>query len=120
MKAFTSKPLELPLEQEQLARTDLVFYGVDHSGPSYEARIFLDNPEADAKTAPEPEQGYVGSFTVFGHSGCFGEGDHCHPVRPTTDQYDRRPPHPLVPFTRYIRVDGALGAIKKKKTRVTV
>ena len=35
MTTITSEPLELPeLEDvEELSRADLVFYGVDHSGP---------------------------------------------------------------------------------------
>src|SRR5262245_49035451 len=59
------------------SRADLVFYGVDHSGPSYEAWIFLNNPEATLDTPAEPAQGYAGRFTVFGHGGCYGEAGHC-------------------------------------------
>ena len=46
-------PLELPeLEDvDDLSRADLVFYGVDHSGPSYEARVFINNPAAAATRA---------------------------------------------------------------------
>ena len=68
MKTFVSKPLELPRDREAITRADLVFYDVDHSGPSYRARVFLDNPSANPDTPLEPESGYVGSFTVFGHA----------------------------------------------------
>src|SRR6185436_18305022 len=71
----TTQPLELPELEDvgELSRADLVFYGVDHAGPSYEARVFINNPNADADTERVDEQGYAGSFSVFGHNGCFGD-----------------------------------------------
>lgn len=120
MKKFTSKPLELPAEMEGVSRADLVFYGVDHSGPSYEARVFIENPDASPNTPLEPEEGYVGSYTVFGHAGCFGDEGHCHPEQRFSDEFDRRPPHPLAPFTRQLTVTDALKQVKRKKVRVTV
>jgi hypothetical protein len=45
----------------------LVFEGVDQAGPSFEARVFLNNPEADASTPLTPEAGYAGAFHVFGY-----------------------------------------------------
>lgn len=120
MKPFTSKPLELPRDKEAITRADLVFYHVDHSGPSYRAHVFLDNPGADAETPLEPEEGYAGSFTVFGHAGCFGEEGHCHPIWPTTDEFDRRPEHPLVPFIREVEITEALKRFTKAKAKVTV
>jgi hypothetical protein len=98
---ITSDPLELPeLEDvEELSRADLVFYGVDHSGPSYEARVFVNNPNADAATERLLEHGYAGSFSVFGHNGCFGDAGHCLPDQRTRDEFDVRAPHPLRPLT---------------------
>ena len=64
MRRFRSQPLDLAVDREDITRADLVFYGVDHSGPSYEARIFLDNPRASADTRRDIEKGYAGSFTV--------------------------------------------------------
>src|SRR5659263_568900 len=37
----------------------------DHGGPSYEARVFFDTPDATADTPLERAAGYVGSFTVL-------------------------------------------------------
>jgi len=108
MKPFVSKPLEIPANLELASRVDLIFYEVDHSGPSYEARVFVDKPRASAQTALEAEAGFVGSFTIFGHAGCYGEAGHCHPSWPSTDEFDRRPPHPLAPFTRQITATEAL------------
>ena len=85
---------------EAFSRADLIFYGVDHSGPSYEARVFLNNPERASRDTPrDPAAGYAGSFTVFGHGGCFGDDGHCD-VPSGPDAFDLRPPHPLTPYTR--------------------
>lgn len=114
MKPFASNPLELPKGRERISRADLVFYEVEHSGPSYVANVFLDNPEADLDTPLVLESGYVGAFTVFGHGGCFGGDGHCHPERPTTDEFDRRGQHPLQPFVRTVEVTDALKSFSKK------
>lgn len=101
MTAITSDPLELPeLEDvEELSRADLVFYGVDHSGPSYEARVFVNNPDANADTERVLDHGYAGSYTVFGHNGCYGDEGHCLPDQRHRDAFDVRAPHPLAPLT---------------------
>jgi hypothetical protein len=120
VKRFQSQPLDLPVERGRIARADLVFYGVDHSGPTYEARIFLDNPGATEKTPRDVKKGYAGSFTVFGHGGCFGAEDHCAPKDRYVDEFDRRPPHPLTPLTIAVTVTEALAQVKKRKARVNV
>jgi hypothetical protein len=38
---FTSDHLELPAAEHPFRRADLIFYGLDHSGPSYEAQVFM-------------------------------------------------------------------------------
>jgi hypothetical protein len=48
-------------------RAEVVFAGVDQAGPSFEARVFLNNPDADESTAQTPETGYAGSFHVYGY-----------------------------------------------------
>jgi hypothetical protein len=55
---FISEPLELPEHDPKadFVRAELQFEGVDHSGLSYEARVFLNRPDADAETAPEPAE----------------------------------------------------------------
>ena len=44
--------LELPAgdARPELARADLTFYGLDHSGPSYQVRVFFNNPNAGPDT----------------------------------------------------------------------
>jgi hypothetical protein len=98
--------IELPPGTAQMTRADLTFYGLDHSGPSYEARVFLDLPSAD-ETTPLDDPHLAGSFAVFGHGGCFGEDGHCD-VRPAVTTFDRRPPHQLVPAVRVLTCTDAI------------
>jgi tyrosinase len=120
----SSHTLELPAleEVEELSRADLVFYGVDHSGPSFEARIFINNPNADADTECEADKGFAGRFTVFGHNGCFGDDGHCLPDQRTTDEFDVRAPHPLRGLTKtVIATDAIKRALVEPETQeVTV
>ena len=106
---FTSKAVELP-EREAGAdfyRADLAFYGVDHSGSSYEARVFLNHPGANVST-PRDHPSYAGSFHVFGHGGCFGDKGHCDIPEDEPDPFDLRPPHQLTPATKTVIVTEAL------------
>jgi hypothetical protein len=52
---------------ERLRRADIEVSGLDHGGPSYELRIFLDNVDADAATDPTQDNGYAGSIYVYGY-----------------------------------------------------
>jgi hypothetical protein len=102
--------LELPPAEEhgEIDRADLTFYGLDHSGPSYEALIFFNNPAASADTpTDDAEAGYVTRFAVFGHGGCFGEEGHCEVLAPVS-VFDRNHPHQLEPATRIVTVTEAV------------
>ncbi len=120
MTRFRSRPLDLAADREEITRADLVFYGVDHAGPSYEARVFLDNPKADADTPRERDSGYAGSFAVFGHGGCFGDEGHCAPDDRFEDEFDLRAEHPLTPQTRSLEITDALKRTTGAKVRVSV
>jgi hypothetical protein len=48
-------------------RLELVFSGVEQAGPSFEGRVFLNNPAAKESTAQAPQAGYAGSFHVYGY-----------------------------------------------------
>jgi tyrosinase len=106
---FVSGPIDLPIDTEDTYRADLVFYDVDHSGASYEARIFLNAPEADADT-PRDHPNYAGSFHIFGHGGCFGDVGHCD-VPTERDPFDLRPPHQLVPASKTVVITNAFKRI---------
>lgn len=60
-------PLSLGPDELQFHHADIEFHGVDQSGPSFEARVFLNNPGADLGTPLTPEHGYAGSFHVYGY-----------------------------------------------------
>jgi hypothetical protein len=116
--------LELPPAAigDALARADLTFYGLDHSGSSYRALIFFNNPSASVSMSADAGSGYVGRFAVFGHGGCFGEAGHCEVVGPV-NAFDRNHPHQLQPATRIVTVTSAvqdLVASGAKKVTVTV
>lgn len=120
VERFVSDPLELPEAAAQIARADLTFYDVDHSGSSFEARVFLDNPDASLGTARD-DPSYAGSFHVFGHGGCFGEEGHCDVPTGPADPFDLRPPHQLTPQTKVVVITDALkAALAAGSTAVTV
>jgi tyrosinase len=106
---FVTKPIDVPRREpdSEFARADLVFYGIDHSGPSFEGRVFINAPKADAST-PRDDPHYAGSFHIFGHGGCFGDPGHCDVRTEPVDAFDVRPPHQLVPATRTVIVTDAM------------
>jgi hypothetical protein len=106
---FVSEPIELPIrdgDDDPISRADLVFYDVDHSGPSYEARVFINAPKANART-PRDDPHYAGSFCIFGHGGCFGDVGHCD-IPTERDPFDLRPPHQLIPASKTVVITEAL------------
>jgi hypothetical protein len=66
---YVSPPIRLNLGSKGLnfERADIEIHGIDQSGPSFEGRIFLNNPKATADTPPTRENGYAGSFHVYGY-----------------------------------------------------
>jgi tyrosinase len=104
--------IDLPFPAQEgltpFTRADVVFTGVDHSGGSYEVRLFLNNPAATADTPRTAEQGYAGRLTIFGHGGCYGDEGHCEVPAPSTDPTDLRPAHPLTPLETYVTITDAL------------
>jgi hypothetical protein len=120
MERYVSRPLALPAPSRGLRvhRADIVFYGVDHSGPSYEARVFFNAPSATVRTTLQPAQGYAGAFNIFGHGGC-DEG-HCLVGGETRDEFDVRPPHPLTPQTKTVIVTNAFQRLKGRNVVITV
>jgi hypothetical protein len=106
---FTSDALELPSPEHAFHRADLIFYGLDHSGASYEAQVFM----AARGVGGEPDRehrAYVGSFFILGHGGCFGDVGHCD-IPATRDPFDLRPAHQLEPAVRIVTVTEPLKAM---------
>lgn len=117
---FRSKQLELPEAGRPISRVDLILYEVDHSGESYEGRVFIGgNPKAGAGAE---HTAYAGSFYVFGHGSCQGEAGHCE-VPSERDPFDLRLPHHLEPHLVILTVTDAVGALiaaGKERAAVTV
>ncbi len=109
-------------DTKNIAKTTLEFHGINHSGPSYEARIFLNNKNANEKTAKTEKNGYAGSFYIFGHGGkCYGGPGHCRiPPKDIADPYDNRRSHPLTPTFRYVTITKQLQKIAKKANKISV
>jgi hypothetical protein len=107
-KKYVSPKTSLENLESEFSRADLIFDGVDHSGASFEARVFLNNELADEQTPMTPEHGYAGSFHIFGHGGCFGDDlTHCQ-IRGLPRPYDPRPAHPLTPARKVLMATDAI------------
>jgi hypothetical protein len=67
-RVLHSVPISIGTEDaREIQRADVVVDGLDQAGPSFELRIFLGNPDADARTEPTEENGYGGSIYVYGY-----------------------------------------------------
>ena len=106
MDRYHSGEIALPPLGARTVRADLVFYGVDQSGPSYEARVFLNTPEATIDTPTDLANGYVGSFTIFGHAGCAGAPGHCDEPVEREDPFDVRTPRGVPRISRLVILGG--------------
>lgn len=107
-KRHIAEPIPVPVGAGDFGRADLVFYGVDHSGSSFEARVFINHPAADETTPLNEESGYAGSFFIFGHGGCFGDIGHCDIPQGPRDPFDRRLPHQLTPRKKTVIITDTL------------
>jgi hypothetical protein len=121
---FVSDPIELApgIASANFERADLIFYGVDHSQASYEARIYINAFDADASSGRD-HPAYAGSFHIFGHGGCFGDVGHCDLPTGPADPFDLRGPHQLTPATKDVIVTDALKRIvaqAEDKSSVTI
>jgi hypothetical protein len=121
MERFVSEPIHNPAHDSGtgLQRADLVFYGVDHSGPSFEARVYFNQDSLDVST-PRDADTFAGSFTVFGHDGCAGDAGHCDVPTHPRDPFDRRPPHHLTRQTKTVIVTDALRRLSGTELTISV
>lgn len=121
-KIYTSEavPLAFAAPGHRYGTAELKIHGIFHSEASYEGRVFLNNPKATADTPRTQEQGYAGSFHIFGHGGCLGDPGHCEVSGRRREKYDYRRPHPLTPATKRIKVTEVLRQIAATAKAVTV
>jgi len=121
-KTFTSKPVRIDFAapEHRITSADLEIDGIYHGEASYEGRVFLNNPQADWNTPRNRENGYAGSFHIFGHGGCLGDPGHCEVDEHGRDPYDFRVPHPLTLASKRVTVTDTLRDLAKTQTEVTV
>jgi hypothetical protein len=121
-KTYTSEPIPFDSQKwpGRIVKACVEFYDIDHSGPSFEGRIFLNNPNANQQTKKTTDNGYAGSIYIFGHGigGCYGDAGHCEPT-PRHGLYDFRPSHPLIPGFAVAEITEALRRMSNVKS-VTV
>ena len=118
VERFTSKPIELPPADRPFKRADLIFYGLDHSGASFEGPGLPRAPRGVGRDAGTEHRAYVGSFFIFGHGGCFGDVGHCD-VPQERDPFDLRPPHQLEPAARILTVTEAVRRLLEREAQAT-
>lgn len=99
-------------------RADIELLGLDHSGPSYEGRVFVNNKRANAKTPTDTKNGFAGRYHVFGHGQCFGDEGHCE--IPKRRPEDHRSPHKLEPIVERLTVTEAIRHAAAKSTKVSI
>jgi len=112
VEKFVSEPvaLSVAIRAGEYTRADIALHGVDHSKASYEARLYLNHPDADAATGRE-HPSYVGSYHVFVHGECFGDIGHCDIPTGPRDPFDLRPAHQLTPHSKVVIVTDPLKRI---------
>jgi hypothetical protein len=124
MDRFDSDPLSLSpaVRSGEFSAADLVFYDVDHTGGSFQALVFFNNPDVGVLTPRELDLGFAGSFVIFGHGGCSGDEGHCEVPSFHKDPFDNRPLHALTPQTKLVDVSDALQRVREQEgdLRVTV
>jgi hypothetical protein len=110
--------IELPAgaDQPEFARADLTFYGLDHSGPSYEVRIFFDHPEPALTHRSARTPGSPANFQYSVTAAASGTKDTARSGRPSAPSTSASP-------TRWCRLSGSSpsptpSAISSSVTRV--
>jgi hypothetical protein len=79
---YRSGPLALPSHRRDFSRAEIVVDGLDQAGPSFELRLFVNNPDADEHTPLTKDAGYSGSIFLYGGG---GRGDQSIPLERSID-----------------------------------
>ena len=116
-KTYKSRQINVGALDPDFSRADIEFHNVDHAGASYEGRVYINNPGADADTGYE-DASYAGSYHIFGHGGCLGDAGHCD-VTPRR-KYDPRPAHQLTPAKKVVIATDAVRRAVQAGDKVTI
>lgn len=100
-------------------RADIEIHNVDHSGPSYEGRVFLNNPKANLNTPKNDKNNYAGSYYIFGHGGCYGDLGHCDFI-PERRKYDLRQDSDVRPQYKSIEATDLIKKLGSKTNKFTI
>ena len=117
---FTSPEmyLEYSGDENDFYQAVIEFYGVDCTGPSYEGKVYVNNPNADENTPSNEKNGYVGSYYVFGNDGCWGGKGHCEAK--FQRMYDSRKHSHIAPQYKFIDATKVLKKLARSKSNFTV
>jgi hypothetical protein len=94
--------LDVAGDSASALRADLVLTGVEQAGASYEGHVFVGNPEATDSTERSRDQGYVGSFSLYGY------GDAAPPEMAAAKARRAEGDPAVAPIEKRLRVDGDL------------
>jgi tyrosinase len=106
-----STTVEVTPPESGFERADIVFAGVEQAGPSFEGRVFLDNPGADETTPRSAEHGYAGSFSVYG----YGE-----PLEPAVADRASAGTGAVAPITKRVVATEAVRAALARSNELTI
>jgi tyrosinase len=96
-----------------IPKVELRFHKVKHPKNSFEVRVFLNQPDANASTPIEDNPHYAGSLFLFGHGECGGDTGHCEPPVAPRGAFDLRPPSHLTPMDLSLDASEAVAAAAK-------
>jgi tyrosinase len=112
LKAMASGPRALNMTFDAPPDTfdvaELCLRRVRFPTASCEARVFVNQSDANATSQRAGNPAYAGSLHFFGHGECYGGPGHCEPE--VRDADDIRGPHHLTPYDRKIEVTAQLRA----------
>jgi tyrosinase len=91
-------------------RAELHFHEVEPPVDSFELRVFINEPNADAHTPTVNNPHYAGSYWFFGHGKCIGD-DHSHCDVSEPETFPVRGPHHLTPINVRINVSSSVRAM---------
>ncbi len=91
-------------------RADIVLEGVEQAGRSYEGRVFVNNPSADAATPRTPDSGYAGAFHVYGYG----------MQQDAASASDPDSPRPRLPITKYIVASDVVRSALERTHTLTI
>lgn len=112
MQHWSSQPLAVAADIEQISRAELEFSGVRLDGPSFIVLVFLATEGETVPTdADRNHPRFAAARSVFSSGVCWGDEGHCDWKRDPVSAFDRRPQHHRTPATLTFDVTEAVKAL---------